>query len=45
MAVFFCFVILILWQIEFGENPIDEAREERKRAKLTQPIKPALTER
>jgi len=45
MAVFFCFVILILWQIDFGENPIDEAREERKRAKLTQPIKPALTER
>ncbi|VUX55780.1 conserved membrane protein of unknown function [uncultured Woeseiaceae bacterium] len=38
-AVFFCFTILILWQMEFGENPLDEARQEKKRAKFAQPDK------
>ncbi len=40
LAVFFCFTILILWQMEFGENPLDEARQEKKRAKFAQPDKP-----
>jgi len=38
-AVFFCFTILILWQMEFGENPLDEARQDKKRAKFAQPDK------
>jgi len=36
MAVFFCFTSAILWQLEYGENPLDKARQERKRAKLVQ---------
>jgi len=40
LAVFFCFTILILWQMEFGENPLDEARQDKKRAKFAQPDKP-----
>ena len=39
-AVFFCFTILILWQMEFGKNPLDEARQDKKRAKFAQPDKP-----
>jgi hypothetical protein len=39
LAVFFCFTILILWQMEFGENPLDEARQDKKRAKFGQPDK------
>ncbi len=35
MAVFFCFTNAILWKIEFGRNPIDDARMEKKRAELT----------
>lgn len=34
MAVFFCFANAILWQARFGRNPIDEARLEKKRAKM-----------
>jgi len=34
MAVFFCFTNAILWKIEFGKNPIDDARVEKKHAKL-----------
>ena len=39
LAVFFCFTMLILWQMDFGENPLDEARQEKKRAKFAQPDK------
>ena len=39
LVVFFCFAILILWQMEFGENPLNEARQEKKRAKFAQPEK------
>jgi hypothetical protein len=35
MATFFCFANVSLWYLEFGENPIDNARQERKRARLT----------
>ncbi len=45
MAVFFCFSVLILWHMDFGENPLDEARQEKKRAKFSQPDKPHPTER
>lgn len=34
MAVFFCFANVLLWYARFGQNPIDEARIEKKRAKL-----------
>jgi hypothetical protein len=37
MAVFFCFSVLILWHMDFGENPLDEARQDKKRAKFSQP--------
>jgi hypothetical protein len=36
MAVFFCFVNAILWKIEFGQNPIDDARVAKKQAGLKQ---------
>ena len=34
MAVFFCFSNAILWHLEFGQNPIDDARIARKHSKL-----------
>ncbi len=34
MAVFFCFTNAVLWKIEYGRNPIDDARAARKNAKL-----------
>ena len=37
MAVFFCFTNAILWKIEFGRNPIDDARMAKKRAELEAP--------
>ena len=35
MAVFFCFANALLWYAKFGQNPIDEARLERKQARLS----------
>ncbi len=40
LAVFFCFTILVLWQMEFGENALDEARQEKKRDKYARSDKP-----
>jgi hypothetical protein len=37
MTVFFCFSCLILWHIDYGENPVDTAQHEKRRAKLSQP--------
>ena len=37
MAVFFCFTNAILWKIEFGRNPIDDARMAKRRAELEAP--------
>jgi len=37
MAVFFCFTNALLWHLEFGRNPIDDARAARKNAKLEGP--------
>jgi hypothetical protein len=37
MTVFFCFTNILLWQFDFGENPIEQLKHERKRAKLARP--------
>ena len=34
MAVFFCFTNVLLWHLDFGQNPIDDGRLEKKRDKL-----------
>ena len=34
MSVFFCFANLVMWSIEYGRNPIDDARQQKRRAKL-----------
>jgi len=34
MSVFFCYVNLILWTVDYGKNPADDARLAKKRAKL-----------
>lgn len=34
LAVFFCYTNILLWHLEFGRNPIDDARAEKKRRKL-----------
>ena len=34
MSIFFCFGNLILWSIDFGRNPVGDARQEKKRDKL-----------
>jgi hypothetical protein len=34
MAIFFCFANTYLWQIDYGRNPLDDARAARERAKL-----------
>jgi Domain of unknown function (DUF4956) len=43
MAVFFCFTNAILWKMEFGRNPIDDARAAKKHAKLTGSSSPTST--
>ena len=37
MTVFFSFTNVFLWQFDFGDNPIEQLQQERKRAKLAQP--------
>ena len=34
MAVFFCYSNAVLWHLEFGQNPIDDARIAKKHSKL-----------
>jgi hypothetical protein len=34
MAVFFCYINVVLWLLEYGRNPIDDARVAKKRAAL-----------
>ena len=36
MAVFFCFTSVVLWYLDYGENPLDSARQDRKLARLVQ---------
>ena len=43
MAVFFCFTNAVLWKMEFGRNPIDDARHAKKQAKLKDPSSLAST--
>jgi len=33
MSMFFCFASLVMWSIDYGSNPVDEARRARKLAK------------
>lgn len=33
MAVFFCFANALLWKLDYGQNPLDDARSARERAK------------
>ncbi|MGI9223564.1 MAG: DUF4956 domain-containing protein [Woeseiaceae bacterium] len=37
MSVFFCFANLFMWAIDYGRNPVDEARRARKLAKQEKP--------
>ena len=34
MSVFFCFANLVLWMIDYGSNPVDDAKRKRKREKM-----------
>jgi Domain of unknown function (DUF4956) len=34
MTMFFCFANAIMWQINYGQNPVDDAKRERKSAGL-----------
>ncbi len=34
MAVFFCYANAVLWHLDFGQNPIDDARIAKKHSKL-----------
>ena len=38
MAMFFCLVNAVLWQMDYGRNPVDDARRAAKQAKLNQTI-------
>ena len=35
MAIFFCFANAVLWQLDFGRNPIDDARIARKQERTS----------
>ena len=37
MSVFFCFANIVMWAIDYGRNPVDEARKTRKLAKQRDP--------
>ena len=34
MALFFCFTNAILWNMDYGKNPLDDARSAKRQAKL-----------
>ena len=34
LALFFSFANVVLWHLDYGSNPIDEARTAREKAKL-----------
>jgi len=38
MAFFFCLVNAVLWQMDYGRNPVDDARRAAKKAKLNKTI-------
>ena len=35
MALFFCMTNAVLWGMDYGKNPIDDARRKKKRAKYS----------
>jgi len=37
MSVFFCFANILMWAVDYGRNPTDEARRARKLAKAEKP--------
>ncbi len=37
MAIIFCFANTWLWHIDYGQNPLDDARSERDRARIDRP--------
>jgi len=41
MSVFFCFANILMWAVDYGRNPADEARRARKLAKQEKPDRPA----
>ena len=36
MTIFFCFATVILWHLNYGSNPLDDARQAKKLEKLAQ---------
>jgi hypothetical protein len=38
MALFFCLTNAVMWQMNFGKNPIDEAKRKTKRDKFDNPL-------
>jgi hypothetical protein len=34
MSIFFCFANLVLWMVDYGNNPLDDAKRQKKRGKL-----------
>ena len=38
MAIFFCYTNAVLWILDYGQNPIDDAEVARRRAKLENPV-------
>lgn len=43
MSMFFCFTNIVMWAVDYGRNPVDEARQERKRAKQDRPASTDVT--
>lgn len=37
MGAFFCLTNAVLWQLDYGRNPLDDARKLKKQAKLSEP--------
>jgi hypothetical protein len=36
MAIFFCFANAVMWYLDYGRNPLDDAKDAKNRAKLEQ---------
>jgi hypothetical protein len=36
MAIFFCFANAVMWHLDYGRNPLDDAKDAKNRAKLEQ---------
>ena len=36
MTIFFCFAAVILWHLDYGANPVEDAWQAKKREKLAQ---------